>query len=48
MASKNHSFSNKIIEILEEDFGEKNQDVFDKSFIIQYLNINTRSADSGS
>jgi len=48
MASKNHSFSNKIIEILEEDFGEKNQDVFDKSFIIQYLNIKTRSADSGS
>ena len=48
MASKNHSFSNKIIEILEEEFGEKNQDVFDKSFIIQYLNIKTRSADSGS
>jgi len=48
MASKNHSFSNKIIEILEEDFGENNQDVFDKSFIIQYLNIKTRSADSGS
>jgi len=48
MASKNHSFSNKIIEILKEEFGEKNQDVFDKSFIIQYLNIKTRSADSGS
>lgn len=48
MVSKNHSFSNKIIEILEENFGEKNQDVFDKSFIIQYLNIKTRSADSGS
>ena len=48
MASKNHSFSNKIIEILEEEFGEKNQDVFDKSFIIQYLNIKTRSADSSS
>ena len=43
-----NSFSDKIIEILKEDFGEKYQDVFDKSFIIQYLNIKTRSADSGS
>ena len=48
MANKNHSFSNKIIEILEENFGDKNQDMFDKSFIMQYLNIKTRSADSGS
>ncbi|OIO21322.1 restriction endonuclease [Candidatus Micrarchaeota archaeon CG1_02_47_40] len=45
---KNYSFSNKIIEILKQDFGEKYQDIFDKSLIIQYLNIKTRSADSGS
>ena len=45
---KNHSFSDKIIGILKEDFGEKYQDIFDKSLIIQYLNIKTRSADSGS
>ena len=48
MASKNHSFSNKIIDILKSDFKNKNEDVFDKSLIIQYLNIKTRSADSGS
>ena len=45
---KNHSFSDKIIEILKKDFGEKYQDIFDKSWLIQYLNIKTRSADSGS
>ena len=45
---KNHSFSDKIIGILKEDFEEKYQDIFDKSLIIQYLNIKTRSADSGS
>ena len=45
---KKHSFSDEILEILKEDFGEKYQDVFDKSFLIQYLNIKTRSADSGS
>lgn len=45
---KNHSFSDKIIGILKEDFGEQYQDIFDKSLIIQYLNIKTRSADSGS
>src|SRR3989344_7318531 len=45
---KSHSFSDKIIEILKQEFGENYQDVFDKSLIIQYLNIKTRSADSGS
>lgn len=45
---KNHSFSDKIIGILKEDFVEKYQDIFDKSWLIQYLNIKTRSADSGS
>src|SRR3989338_2900771 len=45
---KNHSFSDKIIGILKEDFGDKHQDIFDKSLLIQYLNIKTRSADSGS
>ena len=48
MESKNHSFSNKIIEILKDKYGDDNQDIYDKSLIIQYLNIKTRSADSGS
>jgi len=33
---------------VKEDFGDNYQDIFDKSFILQYLNIKTKSADSGS
>ena len=48
MTTKNHSFSDKIMELIKEDFKDNFQDVFDKSFILQYLNIKTKSADSGS
>ncbi|MBW2974084.1 hypothetical protein KY366_00040 [Candidatus Woesearchaeota archaeon] len=48
MVRKSHSFSDRILEILKENFESKNQDIFDKALIIQYLNIKTRSADSGS
>ena len=37
MANKNHSFSNKIMEIVKEDFKDNFQDVFDKSFILQKI-----------
>ncbi|MBU4300110.1 MAG: restriction endonuclease [Nanoarchaeota archaeon] len=48
MVNKSNSFTEKIIAILKEDFGEAYEDIFDKSLLIQYLNIKTRSAHSGS
>ena len=43
-----HSFTQIIIQILEEYFGEKAETVFHQSLLIQYLNEKTRSANKGS
>ena len=43
-----HSFTNKIKVILEKYFQEESSEIFERSFLIQYLNLKTRSADKGS
>ncbi|MDQ8188591.1 hypothetical protein QEH53_23610, partial [Pelagicoccus sp. SDUM812002] len=43
-----HSFTEEISKILEEDFREKWKDIFDKSSLLQYINLKTRSANKGS
>lgn len=43
-----HAFTPKIMEILEGEFGDLAQEVFDKSPLLQYLNIKTKSAERGS
>jgi len=43
-----HSFTAKIIEILEGHFDENAQDVFEASPLLGYLNTKTKSANSGS
>ena len=43
-----HPFTQNILEILERRFGQLGTQVFDGSFIIQYLNEKTRSANRGS
>ncbi len=43
-----HSFTKKIIGILSDLYGEANQEIFEKSPLLQYINIKTRSADKGS
>lgn len=41
-------FTASIKSILEKNFGEKADDIFDKSQLIQYINEKTRSANKGS
>jgi len=48
MKNKNHSFSEIIMQILKDNFKDKSKDIFDKSLLLQYINIKTRSADRGS
>ncbi|QTA83157.1 Uncharacterized protein dnl_55510 [Desulfonema limicola] len=43
-----HQFTSKIIEVLEKEFKDRAQDIFDKSTLLQYLNIKTTSANRGS
>ena len=43
-----HAFTPKIMEVLEGDFGDLAQEVFDKSPLLQYLNIKTKSAERDS
>ncbi len=43
-----HSFTQTIIQVLQEHFGEKADAVFQQSLLIQYLNEKTRSAGKGS
>lgn len=43
-----HTFTNKIYEILEKYFGQKFKDVFERSQLLQYLNHKTKSANRGS
>ncbi len=43
-----HSFTQKIMKIVSDDFGKDAKDIYEKSYLLQYLNIKTRSADKGS
>lgn len=43
-----HSFTQTIIQILQNHFGEKADAVFQQSLLLQYLNEKTRSAGKGS
>ena len=43
-----HEFTNIILEILEDEFPGKAEEVFNNSDLVQYLNIKTRSASRGS
>ncbi len=43
-----HSFTNTISRILTEEFGQRSSQVFERSLLLQYLNLKTRSANKGS
>ncbi len=43
-----HEFTNTILEILEDEFLDNAEEVFKNSDLIQYINIKTRSASTGS
>jgi len=43
-----HEFSHVIMEILHAFFGDEAQDIFEKSHLLQYINIKTASANRGS
>ena len=43
-----HEFTNQILSILEEAFGSDATSTFERSQLLQYLNIKTRSASRGS
>ena len=43
-----HTFTVTIKRILEKYFGEKSEDIFDKSLLLQYLNLKTKSANKGA
>ena len=43
-----HEFTQQIQAVLRSDFGEAAEDIFEKSELLQYLNIKTRSATRGS
>ena len=43
-----HEFTQQIQAVLRSDFGEVSEDIFEKSEILQYLNIKTISATRGS
>jgi len=45
---KNHSFTKEIKIILQEDFDELSNTIFNNNTLLQYLNIKTSSADKGS
>ncbi|MBF0159520.1 MAG: restriction endonuclease [Magnetococcales bacterium] len=44
----NHPFTEVIFNVLEGRFGDVARDLFDKSLLLQYLNVKTRSANRGS
>jgi len=43
-----HSFTQEIKAILKEYFGKATEEIYEKSALLQYLNIKTRSASRGS
>jgi len=44
----NHSFTQTILDLIEESFPENHIDIFKNSDLLKYLNIKTKSADRGS
>lgn len=48
MSVHNHEFTDKIISILDRNTQGRGQEILNKSEIIQYLNIKTKSANRGS
>lgn len=45
---KEHSFTPCIKEILNKEFKDKSEDIYEKSLLLQYINIKTKSAHKGS
>ena len=43
-----HAFTKKIREILGDSYGEASELIFEKSLLLQYLNLKTKSANKGS
>lgn len=43
-----HSFTKRLMAVLEDSYPRMSSDIFEKSFLLQYINIKTRSADKGS
>lgn len=43
-----HSFTKKIMEVLTQHYGKDAAEIYEKGYLLQYLNIKTRSADKGS
>lgn len=43
-----HAFTDTISRILTEEFGKRGPQVFERSLLLQYLNLKTRSANKGS
>jgi hypothetical protein len=43
-----HSFTSVILEVLEQEFGEYAEDIFQASPILGYLNNKTKAANRGS
>lgn len=43
-----HTFTQKITEILKKHFKENYEDIFEKSELLQYINFKTKSAEKGS
>lgn len=43
-----HEFTSSILNILKMVFGEKGSEVFERSYLLQYINLKTRSATRGS
>lgn len=44
----NHAFTSKIIDILKEEFNEYAEEIFNNSPLLGYINLKTKSANSGS
>lgn len=45
---KEHGFTENIRSVLKSEFGELAETILEKSELLQYINIKTRSANSGS
>lgn len=43
-----HTFTANIKSVLQKHFGKNADEVFEKSQLIQYINLKTRSANKGS
>lgn len=43
-----HQFTNTIEEILKKHFGKTSADIFEKSQLLQYINLKTKSANKGA